>query len=153
MGKYIIEIDEDDYKQLKDCPSVWNSHYERIIANGRPISTDGDLISRSDLKEQFIEGAYTSKGVREKIDSAPAINAYTPEQVKELIDLNKKLSEERPQGKWVIDEEWVTPTDNPSDDYETTTYTCPFCGRVEYTNFDYCRCGADMRSTEEVTNG
>lgn len=32
-----------------------------------------DLISRKALKEQFIEGAYTAKGIREIIDDAPTI--------------------------------------------------------------------------------
>lgn len=58
--------------------------------------------------------------------------------------------EERPKGEWVIDEEWITPTDSVLDDYKVTTYTCPFCGRVEYTSFDYCRCGADMRKEIEA---
>jgi hypothetical protein len=34
----------------------------------------GDLISREALKEQFTEGAYTSKGVREIIDNAPTVS-------------------------------------------------------------------------------
>ena len=38
------------------------------------------------------------KQVISDLDNAPTVEAYTPEQVKELVDLNKKLSEERPQG-------------------------------------------------------
>ena len=52
--------------------------------------------------------------------------------------------EERPKGEWIIDEEWVTPTDDVNDDYKVTTYTCPFCGKVEYEPFGYCRCGAKL---------
>lgn len=55
---------------------------------------------------------------------------------------------QRPVGKWEVDEEWITPTDNMNDDYLTPTYTCPFCGSVEYTYFDYCHCGADLRKEE-----
>lgn len=35
---------------------------------------NNDLISREALKEQFTEGAYTSKGVREIIDNAPTVS-------------------------------------------------------------------------------
>ena len=69
-------------------------------------------------------------------------NGYKKGYEKGYEDAKKDF--ERPQGEWVIGEEWITPTDNPTDDYKVTTYTCPFCGRVEYTYFDYCRCGAKM---------
>lgn len=36
----------------------------------------------------------------EEIDNAPTVETYTEEQVKELVELNKKLSEKRPQDKW-----------------------------------------------------
>lgn len=64
--------------------------------------------------------------------------------------MNGTPYEERPKGEWTIDEEWITPTENINDDYKVTTYTCPFCGRVEYEPFDYCRCGADMRKEHET---
>ena len=35
------------------------------------------------------------------IDNAPTVDAYTEEQVKELVELNKKLSEESLQGEWI----------------------------------------------------
>ena len=48
--------------------------------------------------------------------------------------------EEKPKGDWTINEEWSL-----LEKCKVTIYTCPFCGRVEYEPFDYCRCGADMR--------
>lgn len=55
--------------------------------------------------------------------------------------------EERPKGEWVIDEEWSV-----LEKYKVTIYTCPFCGKVEYEPFDYCRCGADMRKGDGEVN-
>ncbi len=78
----------------------------------------------------------------EEIDNAPTVEAYTTEQVKELVDLNKKLSEERPQGKW------IKIFENPF----TNGYMCPFCGhKIQVTErflpeVTECEnCGADMR--------
>lgn len=53
--------------------------------------------------------------------------------------------EERPKGEWVIEEWWSV-----LEKHKVTTYTCPFCGKVEYEPFDYCRCGADMRKENEA---
>lgn len=58
--------------------------------------------------------------------------------------MNGTPYEERPNGEWVINEEWSL-----LEKCKVTTYTCPFCGRVEYEPFDYCRCGADMRKGKE----
>lgn len=40
----IIKIPDDEYKQMKDYPSVWNSHFERIIANGTPLPKGHDRL-------------------------------------------------------------------------------------------------------------
>jgi len=69
---------------------------------------NNDLISREALKEQFTEGAYTSKGVREIIDNAPTVEALlTNEEVKDFAKENfdigyemAKAKYERPQGEY-----------------------------------------------------
>ena len=51
--KLIIDIDEKYYEACKDAvEEYYPSQVEEIIANGTPI-TEGDLISRSALKEEF----------------------------------------------------------------------------------------------------
>lgn len=45
----------------------------------------------------------------------------------------------RPAGEWIVGEYM----DNHSD--ILPKYTCPFCRRVSYINYDYCHCGADLR--------
>ena len=67
---------------------------------------NNDLISRKWLTDAIRNRrTYLSyedaKDVIDLIDNAPTVEAYTPEQVKELVELNKKLSEERPQGEWI----------------------------------------------------
>lgn len=74
---------------------------------------------------------------RQLIDNAPTVEAYTYEQVKELVNLNKKLSEERPHGEW-----------KP---YNRTgiRFQCSVCnGR--YTNaYHFCpHCGASMKGDD-----
>ena len=69
------------------------------------------LIDADALKKEYIEkfwkalegnGNFDAIGTMTKIiNEAPTVEAYTDEQVKELVDLNKKLSEERPHGEWL----------------------------------------------------
>lgn len=77
---------------------------------------NNDLISREALKEAlksnckpelchdyntaWCEACCPHNDFEDLIDNAPTVEAYTPEQVKELVDLNKKLLEERPQGEF-----------------------------------------------------
>ena len=66
---------------------------------------NNDLISREYLKKNW-NGIDTPVGYRKVVDlevinNAPTVAVYTEEQVKELIALNKKLSEERSQCEWV----------------------------------------------------
>ena len=73
---------------------------------------NNDLISREALKKALSSkdlitwtheygDAIPIEWIMSTIDNAPTVEAYTPEQVKELVDLNKKLSEARPQGEWI----------------------------------------------------
>lgn len=101
---------------------------------------NNDLISREALKEEInkkrIVGRFNTIQI---IDNAPTVEAYTPEQVKELVDLNKKLSEERPQGEWIY-----TPNIIGLSEYEGIT--CSICGNDSVGDFNYCpNCGANMR--------
>lgn len=67
---------------------------------------------------------------------------YNDEVAKAIT--NSMPYEEKPKGEWTIDEEW-----DVLGKCKVTIYTCPFCGKVEYEPFDYCRCGADMRKEKE----
>lgn len=59
----------------------------------------GDLDA---LKEKVAlmwgDNNHITESIYDIIDNAPTVEAYIEEQVKELVELNKKLSEERPQG-------------------------------------------------------
>jgi len=86
-------------------------------------------------------GMFTT-GIIQAIDNAPTVEAYTPEQVKDLVDLNKKLSELRPRGKWVF-MSGVT-----CGGY----YKCNKCGEVERAEKNYCsNCGAYMKGSADNT--
>lgn len=70
------------------------------------------------------------------IDNAPTVEAYTFEQVQDLVALNKKLSEERPQGKWIINEDGnyecsecgIAWKDMPTKDAKPVFKAYPWCG-------------------------
>ncbi len=108
---------------------------------------NNDLISRDALihdLEKIISdkpvSIFTDGIVRaiNVIDNARPVDAYSFEQVKDLVDLNKKLSEERPTGEWII-----------VDDTEKFIAKCSVCGRIEDSRmvreYPFCHCGARMR--------
>lgn len=51
--------------------------------------------------------------------------------------------EERPTGKWIVGDYQDCHSDI------LPTYTCPFCGEIEYRKYDFCHCGVDMREKNE----
>lgn len=51
--------------------------------------------------------------------------------------------EERPKGEWIVGEYMDCHSDILPE------YTCPFCGEVAYSKYDFCHCGADMRGGRE----
>lgn len=103
------------------------------------------LIDADALKEQFREGAYTIKGIREEIDNAPTVEPTIT--CKECDGYEAGYSagqhDARPKGKWLI---------------LNGDKVCPFCmtGTSHNTNasisfFQFCPyCGADMRVKDEL---
>lgn len=95
--KLIIDIDEKKYEEIKQIAKaqleLTDKTEAQIIANGTPISNDGDLISRSELKkaldELFESGGYDSGLVMNTINDAPKV----AESCKELHE----VATERPQ--------------------------------------------------------
>lgn len=105
----IIDIDDNDYEFIKDlqfltiggrgnCKTI-QYNVINAVKNGKPISNDGDLISRRDLNQAINKIVDEEIGIDEKwakglkyslkiIDNAPAVEIYTPEPVKELVDLS-----------------------------------------------------------------
>ena len=51
--------------------------------------------------------------------------------------------DERPHGEWVISQTMDCHSDI------INVYTCPFCGKKEYSAYPFCHCGADMREENE----
>ncbi len=84
------------------------------------------------------------------IDKAPPTEAYSFEQVQELVKLNQQFAQEienlkRPKGKW------IRYRDNP---HQPEHIKCSNCGQywsvADHDKiFDICfKCGADMRGEE-----
>lgn len=99
------------------------------------------VISLQGKSEDFIAGVAF---MFDKIHEAPTVEAYTHNQVQDLIALNKKLSKERPYGEWI--EVDIKPL--PYGGY-TCNYKCNNCNYFtkEY-HLNFCPiCGAPM--TEE----
>lgn len=133
------------------------------------MTNKGDLISRDALKEDFksrlalcnewiakakdketkIRASAVKAFIAEvimTINNAPSVETYTPEQVKELVDLNKKLSEERPQNHW------IKIFENPY----TNGYVCSVCGHEIHVSENFlpkvteCEaCGSEMKGGAE----
>ena len=111
---------------------------------------NNDLISRSDIKTYISElmlvysGTELDNAILNAVDTAPTVEAYTSEQVKELVDLNKKLSEERPEGEWI---KWNFKTFGAMGDWE---YKCSNCEKVYGGQYNFCpNCGAQMKESAE----
>ena len=118
-------------------------------------NAEGDLISRSALKEQFTEGAYTSKGIREIIDNAPAVDTYTIEDIQEVQEnsliLGAKLSQ-RPEGKWIRHDPDETNTAFPMMECSCCHKTKPqyMYPALFYSINQYCNwCGSKMMQGDE----
>lgn len=52
------------------------------------------------------------------------------------------LKEERQHGEWI---EKVERRGCFAGDKTVYSYTCPFCGAIEFKKYPFCHCGADMR--------
>ena len=154
--KLIIDIEPRYCKDMRsDIKGLYYDAINRIIeavSNGVPYEENpqGDLISRKALREGLeemmcIDPIFYQKTVFETIDNVPTVEAYTHEQVKELVDLNKKLSEERPQGKWVtVKQDTILGT------FEVKNKVCDQCNHATKYEYPFCPwCGADMRGGKE----
>ena len=89
------------------------------------------------------EDLWDTMGVLNAINNSPTVDVYTTEQVKELVELNKKLqklSEKRPQGKWIVRTE-----------YDGFVHAqCDQCGKFWDVETNFCpNCGAPMEGSEE----
>ena len=99
---------------------------------------DGDALKKEISNSPLID--FTDDDIFKMIDYAPTVEAYTYEQLKELIDLNIKLSREKLFGTWVVK------TISTFPQYQPDEYMCPFCNTVVNHKTNFCpNCGNDMR--------
>lgn len=176
--KLTIDIDEAEYTTLSKMSEKEKvnelSYYERVIANGIPYDTSGDLISREALKQHIKEIFETEEKIDKKwamglkysikiIDLAPTVNPYLPiseEVFNKITDAEWELSDsfwittpsgkkiefekKRPQGEWI---KWNFKTFGAMGDWE---YKCSNCEKVYGGEYNFCpNCGADMRKRGE----
>lgn len=134
--KLIIDIDEKDYANIKDCPTDYEYSVALMtIANGTPVSNEGDLISRSELKKVLIEEYearehYIGEIILKAIDNAPTVEP-TFGLFKEMLCAE---CGKRPQGEWI---HYLGCGIGKA--------VCSECGQVGEIK-KYCgNCGADMR--------
>ena len=94
------------------------------------------MVSFQGKSEDFIEGVLF---ILDKIYEAPTIEAYTFEQVQDLVALNKKLSEDRPHGRWENDR---------LEKHSLHVGDCSKCGEKGVIG-NFCMwCGSDNRVKE-----
>lgn len=80
--KQLIDIPEEIMEYIKNngCLSViYNNEVVKAIINGTPVSTEGDLISREELKKELNEifdtvEVVTFDDIIDVIDNAPTVN-------------------------------------------------------------------------------
>ena len=91
--KLVIEIEENDYEALRN-DGVQNhiALADEIIRNGTPI-TEGDLISRSALKEKYIKLLDSAKELGTQvspcfIDNAPTVAERPKGDTADSCDMN-----------------------------------------------------------------
>ena len=171
--KLIIDISKNEYndivEQVKKCDYP-DMGLGKIIANGKPVSTEGDLISREALKkvicldepisiDETWEQLYDA--VVKAIDNAQPVepeitNDDLQAAMTESYHLGYELAEtkfKRPHGRWIICNQ---------DNEGIHKIECPFCKYVCGSDFgdqismtfqklpNYCEnCGADMRKEKE----
>ena len=143
--KLIIEVEKDYYEMLKYFVEHGDKYKPiEIIASGIPYEerTQGDLISRSALKEKLtlikLYGGVYCKAITEKdIDDAPTVELRMGRMTNGII-----IPAEKPKGEWLTHR-------------VAFHITCPFCGcnlralknEVFEGDYDYnfCpNCGADL---------
>ena len=95
--KLMINIPDEAYELLKSKSELDNIA-ESIIANGTPISTKGDLISRSDLKKVFDNLGYLTVKIERIIDNAPTVCGNNPKWCESCVS-NGKCASTRSQGE------------------------------------------------------
>lgn len=115
--------------------------------------SNGDLISREALKEDFKERNIWNPEIISAIDNAPSVDLkdiYQEGHYDGHIEgYTKAINEERPQGKWIP----MNPDCRGYSDY----FKCSICGayiyprnaekELDYNGCPYCF--ADMRGKEE----
>lgn len=140
-GEYEITFYTDNHEDFKKVQDLCRN----LIGHGKPVSTEGDLISREALKDfaYINKGNFnTVEGIREWIDNAqaiPQVTVFTENaDEKAVADLKSELQNvigARPKGVWTTDEKGY--------------FYCDKCGKYphdQYATTDFCpKCGADMR--------
>lgn len=101
---------------------------------------DADELKKVLCEEYEAREHYIGEKMLQAIDNAPTVEAYTIEDVRDLIGLLEK----RPQGQWYYNCQ--------------NGWHCSICHEIVKdmptvmgkANFDFCpHCGADMRGKEE----
>lgn len=154
MGKYIIELAEEEYEAIKRIPELYRGNIIKAIANGTPYNPSGDCISREALRSALEVTQYNDiddlTRTEKLIDNAPPfeINEQTYKDAYDqgYADGWKERYGEpdgRPKGKWIITRE-----EQGSCGIIYKTRKCNKCG-WEFSLViprNFCpECGADMR--------
>lgn len=159
--KLVVDIPDDVYESVKNTKTIETVDYDivslyRATKNGKPVSTDGDLISRENLKKAidklFESGGYDSGLVMDMIDNAPTVEyPFYQEAYQTGYEEGKN---ERPQGEW--EESHIISCGKILQmQLDVIEHKCKNCGRwsikwVRTIPDNFCpNCGAEMRGEKE----
>ena len=160
MVKVVIDIPDYELEEVQNG-SIASGVILKAVRNGTPINTDGDLISRSALKEALSQTPYNDYDdltrTENLIDNATTVEAEKAKEG-ELVKAYTKgfdagVETVRPQGEWVV----VTQDNEGIHEIE-----CPFCRYSKGSDFSslltvtferfppFCEsCGAKLKSSVE----
>lgn len=138
-GEYEIAFYTDNHEDFKKVQDLCRE----LIDHDKPVSTEGDLISRSALKKAIFEYCRNEKeilyhylyykNIITLIDNAPTVAVDCKDCDGYEAGYSAGLKDaERPQGEWILNKD-----ENPE---------CPFCHHSFTYWGNFCgNCGADMR--------
>lgn len=158
--KRIIELSENDYKELKE-DGVQNhlALADTVIANSMPYDPQGDLISREALKKacsEMVRGSNNSdfipcpswNNAMELIDNAPTVDAISNDEGYEMYGKGYLQGYKRGKAEAIPKGEWEVPFMSDGRKFHKCTHCHISSMVILFDNF--CpNCGADMKGGEK----
>lgn len=112
------------------------------------IAYFGDRANTTSIENEKYAYSHCKDGLmlaRQMVDNAPTVEyPFYQEAYQTGYEEGKN---ERPHGEWIVK---VERRGFYAGDKTVYSYTCPFCGKMEFDAYEFCHCGADMRPEKKL---